>query len=141
MSRFTEPERVEQRIEALRLWMAGATYRTIAKKLKVNHQTAYKRVQDAIDEMRPHADFDQYRATQLAELSIARRPLRTIIATWKPGDDYRPIVAALDALLKLQDRESKLVGIDRVDTPFDELSQMSDDELSALVEEWQSELA
>ena len=147
---YTEPERVEQRIEALRLWMSGAKYATIAKRLDVSASTAYSRVQDAIDEMRPHADFDAYRATQLSELAIARHKLRAVIATWQPMAeidgypvvmDHRRLIDTIRALIDVQNQEAKLVGLDRVSTPIDEISEYTDDELEALITEWSTELS
>ena len=139
--RFTPGQREEQRIKALKLWMEGDTYRVIGRKLGVDHMTAYRRVQAAIDAMRPHADFDKYRAKQLAELEMSRRPMRVVIATWTAGDCIDDAVKAIGALLKIQEREAKLLGLDRVPTPFDDLAGMSDEELETLVAGWADELA
>lgn len=134
----------EQKLQSLRLWMSGATYRQIADALSIPVASAYKRVQDAVDDMRPHADFDRYRAVQLSELEIGRRGLRKVIASYGqrpvpgvPVYDLDDFVKALGALFKLQEREAKLLGLDRVSTPFDELTMMSDEEMAALLEEWQ----
>lgn len=148
--RFTEPQRVEQRNEALRLWMSGLSYRSIAAKLDVSHQTAYDRVQQAIEEMRPHADFDHYRAKQIAEIDVSRRPLRAIIATWKPAveidgvivlSDHKRLTDAITSLIRLQEREAKLLGLDRVTTPIDEITALSDDELEQAIADWVAESA
>lgn len=138
---YTPGEREEQRIEALRLWMTGSSYRKIGQALGVTHTTAFKRVQQALDEMRPHAEFDKYRAVQLAELEMGRRPLRQAIIGWRPGDDIDTPVKAIGALLKIQEREAKLLGLDRVQTPVDELTAMSDEDLAAMVAKWADELA
>ena len=137
--RFTKPERAEQRVTVLKMWMNGTTYPNIAKHLDVSISTAHKRVQEAIDEMRPHAEFDAYRATQLAELEVSRRQLRLMIASWVVGEDHRIVVDALGSLLKVQEREARLVGLDRVDVPLDELGALSDVELGELVAEWAAE--
>lgn len=136
------PEVEEAKIQALRLWMTGATYRAIGQQLGVSHQTAYKRVQAALDDMRPHAQYSQYRAVQLAELEVARRGLRRVIAAF--GTTVSPwtfdeFIAALGSLYKLQEREAKLLGLDRVPTPADELAGLSDDELEAVVAAWTAE--
>lgn len=137
---YTEQQRVQQRTDALKAWMTGATYKTIGKNLGISTGTAYKRVQDAIDEMRPHSDYDQYRAIQLAELDVARRPFRTIIVAWRRGEAVDEIATALAALLKIQEREAKLLGLDRAPTPEEELARqvrsMSDDELADMLKEF-----
>ena len=137
---YTEPERVEQRNLALKLWMKGTKYVDIATQIGVSSTaTAFNRVKEAIDEMRPHAEFDAYRATQLAELDVSRRQLRVMIASWVVGEDHRIVVDALGSLLKVQEREARLVGLDRVDVPLDELGALSQVELGELVAEWAAE--
>lgn len=139
------PEIEESKIKALRLWMTGATYRQIGEQLGVSHQTAYNRVQAALEDMRPHADYAQYRAVQLAEIEVIRRSLRRVIVafgtTGPAGTAFDEFIAAINALCKLQEREAKLLGLDRVPTPVEELTGLSDDELERVVAEWATEQA
>lgn len=124
--------------QALELWLAGHTYREIAQQQNVSPGGAHKRVQAAMDDMRPHADYDRYRATQLAELDTARMPLRRIITT--PNTPISDLCTAITTLLRLQEREAKLLGLDRVPTPIDDLTAMTDDQLYELVEQWRHDL-
>lgn len=137
---FSAPEKAEQRLQAMKLWMSGAPYRAIGQALGVSHQTAYERVQQAIDEMRPHADYDRYRSVQLAELEISRQQLRRVIVGWTAGQDPAHMVAAISALLRLQDHEAKLLGLHRVPNPADELMKMSDADLAAIVHSWSTDV-
>ena len=84
--RAHRPKMVEQQNEALRLWMSGLSYREIAEELGVSSSTAYSRVQTAIDAHRPHADFDRYRRTQLAELAVARSVICLLYTSPSPRD-------------------------------------------------------
>lgn len=137
----------EQKLRAIRLWMTGATYRQIAEQMNISVSATYRRVQAALDDMRPHADYDRYRAVQLSELEVARVGLRRVIAAFgarpnrgQPVYDLADFVSALGALLRLQEREAKLLGLDRAPTPVDELSSMSDEEMAVLMGEWADQL-
>jgi hypothetical protein len=83
--------------------------------------------------MRPHADYDRYRTRQLAELEVSRRILGNRIVT---DESTRDICTALNTLFSLQEREAKLLGLDRVPTPLDEFDNMTDAELLVIVDEW-----
>lgn len=128
----------EARNEALRLYAAGATFRTIAAQQDVTVATAWRRVQKAIDEMRPHADFDRYRAEQMIDISLIRRQCRQTIVMWS-NDDWRTkhavtladVHQAMLRLMQLLERESKLLGLDRAPHPMDDLTGISDAELEA----------
>lgn len=134
-SRHKAVEREEQQNAALALWMKGASYRAIGDELNISTMTAHRRVQASLDAQRPHADYDRYRAIQLGELEVARRNLRSVVADWEVDDDVDELVKAVAALLKLQEREAKLLGLDRVPTPFDEVAMMSDADIAAFVAE------
>ncbi len=121
--------------------MAGQTYRTTASELGVSVGTAYNRVQEALDAARPHAGLEGFRGVQLAELDQARRPLRRIAATFTDDPDLSvdDLVKAVRALVKVQERETRLLGLDGLDTPMDEVSRMTDQELFAVVSEWREQ--
>ena len=72
---------------------------------------------------------------------MSRRPLRTMIVAWSPGKPIDDCVKAIGMLLNIQEREAKLLRLDKVDTPFDELSAMSTDDLEQLVAKWADDLA
>lgn len=127
--------------EVLKAYLSGKPYSALAKEFGISTSTAHDKVQRAIDAQRPHADFDRYRAIQLGELELMRRPLRQTIIAWQPGDDLVNCGAAIDRLLKLQEREAKLLGLDRVPSPFDNIAAMSDEQLEARVKEWADALS
>ena len=141
-NKFTPAQREEQKIQALRMWMTGAGYEDIAEAIGTSMMTAYNRVQKAIDDMRPHADYDKYRSIQLAELEMMRRPMRKVIATFgtQGGSNMTQAVKAVTSLIRIQEREARLLGLDRMPSPFDEFSNMSDDELAAQVSEMANEM-
>lgn len=138
--RYAQHEVVAQRNQALKLWMSGASYPNIAERLEVSLSTAWKRVQDAIDEMRPHADFDHYRSVQRAELEIMRQALRKDVMRYSADQIPRSDgLKVIDTLLRLQEREAKLLGLDRAPHAFDEIASMSDEQLNELLVEWADE--
>jgi hypothetical protein len=129
----------EQCVQVLRMRMAGAGYKAIATELKLGVGTVYSRLDQAYDRMRPHADFNKYRARQLAEMDEMRRQLGRQIVGMSQSD---PSVGqrAIDLLIKLQAHEAKLLGLERVPTPFDELSGLSDEKLEEIVRQFAAEL-
>lgn len=142
---FPKQEREAQKIRALEMWMAGEEYRTIAKEFDVSSATAYKRVQAALDDMRPHADYDKFRAVQLAELEMSRRPMRKVIVSFDRDDNTKwsldDCVKAINALCRLQEREAKLLNLDKAPNPIDEMAGMTDQQLAAMVHTWADEMA
>lgn len=138
--KYTEQERVDQRQRAIRMWMSSATYPQIAERLNISLSTAYGRVQEAIDEMRPHGDFDKYRAVQIVEIEMMRRVLRKDVMRYDTGSISRSDgLAVIDKFLKLQEREAKLLGLDRAPHVFDEIASMSDQQIAELLDEWRDE--
>ena len=126
-----------QCIRALNLFLSGHTYREIAQHEDCSCSTAHNRVSDGLDQLRPHADADRYRARQLAELETARTLMLSVII-----DDQRETMEALqatDRLIKIHEREAKLLGLDRAPTPLEEaaraLAVATDVEIIAELEE------
>ena len=142
--KFTPAERERQKVQALRLWMAGAQYKEIGEALGVATMTAYTRVQKALDDMRPHADFDRYRSIQLAEIEMMRRPMRQVIVRF--GQEENPstlnqCTKAISSLIRIQEREANLLGLDKLPSAFDEFSNMSDEDLAAEVSRMADEMS
>ena len=73
------------------------------------------------------------RTRQLARLEVSRQVLGSLVLS---ADNVRDACAAISTLLSLQEREAKLLGLDRVPTPADEFDSMSDAELQVIVDEW-----
>lgn len=142
--KFTPAEREQQKNQALKLWMTGAKYEQVGKALGVSTMTAYARVQKALDEMRPHADFDRYRSIQLAEIEMMRRPMRSVIVRFGQMENPSTLeqaTKAITSLIKIQEREAKLLGLDKIESPFDEFSNMSDEQLAAEVTKMADEMS
>ena len=142
--KFTPAQREQQKIQALELWMTGKQYKEIGEILGVATMTAYTRVQKALDEMRPHADFDRYRSVQLAEIEMMRRPMRQTIVRYGQKDKPSTLdqcLKAVNGLIKIQEREAKLLGLDKVPTAFDEFSNMSDEDLAAAVSQMADDIS
>ena len=123
-------------IEALRLRLSGATFAEIAVSQDCSASSAFRRVEHALEQMRPHADYDQYRARQLAELAEARG-----LAYRTMADEALALGArfgAVDRLVKLHEREAKLLNLDAAPTPLEEAARVlgaaSDADIAAELE-------
>ena len=92
--------------EALALRIAGATYRQIGERLKVNQSTAFRAVQAEL------ADLDAVKAQhaeRLRDLEVERCE-RLILGLWANatrGDDK-----SVHACLRVMERKARLLGID-----------------------------
>ncbi len=139
---YPRRERIEQQNEVLRQWMAKTPIKQIAQNLRIGIGTVYTRLDAALDAMRPHAEYDEYRKVQLAELEVSRMALRQMIAAWTPGaKGYKSCLEAIDRLLKLQEREARLLGLDKVPTPGDRLDDMTPAQLADLVAHFAPQMA
>lgn len=141
-SKWTAQQIERQKSKALNMWMSDESMAAIAEELEMNYSTAAKRVDQALDDMRPHADWQHYIAIQLAELDRARRPLRYVITGWSPDPDESvgtldEVLKCISALLKLQVHEARILGLNKIDMPAEDLLLLSDAELEAIVTEWQ----
>lgn len=119
--------------EALELRLCGDTFAAIGKAQDVSASTAMRRVNHAIDQMRPHADYDEYRARQLAELEKIRTQLYE--SATDVGREWEERGKLIDRLVKIHDRESKLLALDKAPTPMEEasreLAQASPEDIAA----------
>ena len=136
MSHKSKVEVEAESMEALRQHMRGETYRQIGESLGISHTTAYNRVRQAMDSFRPSMDYDQYRARQLAELAEARG-----LAYRTMADEALALGArfgAVDRLVKLHEREAKLLNLDAAPTPLEEAARVlgaaSDADIAAELE-------
>lgn len=113
--RFTPHEREIAKIDALNLRLRGETYRSIAASLSTCAETARTLYHDALDDMRPHEEFDVYRARQLAELRTVRELVMrgAFEHAQKASVDPYKVRTLADSLVSLHDREARLTGIDR----------------------------
>lgn len=127
--RHKEVKHQQERNDALRLYMVGLPYRDIAEELGLPLSTAYRRVQEAIDDMRPHADWEQYTARQLGELKAAREELMSGILD-HTVTDFAGRVSAIKVLCQVHEREARLIGLDKMPTPAEDIMNMSNSELA-----------
>lgn len=149
-TRYTEAEKYDQRNQALVAWMRGSSYRAIAELLSedfpedeppMSPNTAYNRVKEAKEEMRPHAEWEEYVTESLAELHIMRVQCRRAVLSWVPGKNPREyLVPPCEMLLKLQNQVHGLVGVDKMLTELQELLGMSDEELESIVGGWAADM-
>ncbi len=118
-------------IEALKLKLAGWTFTAIGEEQGCSHSTAFRRVSHALEQMRPHADYDEYRARQLAEIEHIRNDMYAVATT---SMDSKIRFAAIDRILKLHEREAKLLNLDQAPTPLEdaarELAKASDEDIN-----------
>jgi len=156
--RYTEAETLDQQIRGLQLHMEGHTDREVAAELGVALGTAQKRIADSIDNMRPHADFDRYRARHTYDNELARRPLRKIIREWEPTtlvevpvgamgltvtvkeSNIDELIKAVTALMKVNEREAKLLLLDKTPVGGNTIGELSDEDLTRLVSSQISEV-
>lgn len=97
---------LERQLLALDLRKAGLTYRAIASKLGVNHQTAYN---DVMNELKRLAAQRSESAEELRQLELEKLDkYETHLTNWAEAGS----VEAIKALLKIQERRAKLLGLD-----------------------------
>lgn len=97
---------LERQLLALDLRKSGLTYRAIAAKLGVNHQTAYN---DVMAELKRLAELRADSAEELRQLELEKLDkYESSLTHWAEAGS----VEAVKALLKVQERRSKLLGLD-----------------------------
>lgn len=97
---------IKRRADALELRVAGATYEQMAAKLGVTRESCRQAVIAAV------ADLEAVcaeRATEVRELEL-RRLDAMLLGLWDRA--RRGEVRAVDAVLRIQDRRAKLLGLD-----------------------------
>jgi 5-methylcytosine-specific restriction endonuclease McrA len=107
----THAVQLERRVEALRLRMAGADYRTIRQELmvmgiSVSLKQVYDDVQEALTEL---AKQERVAAEEIRELELARLDAMWM-ALWP--DIERGDVFAIQTGLKVMERRAKMLGLD-----------------------------
>jgi len=158
---------LEQQNHAIRLKRMDPkiTWVAMAKEIGVeSHKTAQKRHDDAVAAMRPHADFDEYRARHLFDNTFTRGHVLTAlqkiadeIDKWVPTRNVTKVVPGLGtvdvdeskideltglvdamakmtaSLLKINEREAKLLLLDKTPVGGRDLSTFTDEQLARLV--------
>jgi hypothetical protein len=129
----TRESAADRRVQALRLRIAGASYRVIGEQLGVSGKTAWEDVHQALAEL---AALEQASAEELRALELARLDDLTLAATQilrishplvsggkvlsgftESGKvigltDDGPKLAAIDRLLRISESRRKLLGLD-----------------------------
>lgn len=117
--------------------MRGFNYTQIAESLQCSDMTAAKLVSDALDDQRPHADFDKYRAEHLAETRELRATLMDQIARLvASADGVKPtgLKDLVMAVVACQDREHKLANLDAGPYDYTRIMSMTDEEIQSELE-------
>jgi hypothetical protein len=120
-------EGAERDAEAARLRSRGLSLRQVADALGYSNESgAYKAVQRALAAV-PVEAVEELRRLQLEQLNYlgrrafevleAEHPLispsgRAVVHNGQPLTDWRPTLRAIDSLLRIMEREAKLMGLD-----------------------------
>lgn len=140
-------EQAEADAEAARLRSRSLSYREIARRLSVSPATAHAMVARALAEI-VREPADDVLALELAKLDNLEQAAlsvlearhytvsngRLIYVGDEPLDDDGPVLAAIDRLLKIQDRRARYLGLDApvktevrtVDNLDDEIRRLMD---------------
>lgn len=96
----------ERRVQALALRREGATFTEIGEALGINRSAAHKAVSRALDELAQLAEGEvvSLRALELDRLDALQR------SVWTQAMDGA--LPAVDRVLKIMERRSKLLGLD-----------------------------
>lgn len=127
--RFTRSPTTAQRdAKAVAMRAAGATYDQIAQALGFSSRSVARRAVERALVETCREPADALRTLELERLDTMSRRAWVILqgpyplvsagrvvtdpATGKPLDDYRPVLAAIDTLLRISERRAKLLGLD-----------------------------
>lgn len=103
----------QMHVKALDMRTRGFSYRAIAKQLNISHGSAYNMVQVELGALDA---FKKNKAEEVIELAL-RRLDRTVVslvtALSAPDTDARAKAQLASALVKVEDRRAKLLGLDR----------------------------
>jgi hypothetical protein len=104
-----EIERIRLRSQAVQWKCQGRTYRWIADRQGISVSNAYERVQQGFKDLHPIEEANSYRARQLAEWESMRKILWDKMLD--PEVKTTDMLAAMDRLLRLQNQEANLLGL------------------------------
>jgi predicted transcriptional regulator len=131
----TAEERAELSAKAFELRKAGVSYGKIARQLNVSAATVHKYIQAQIQAYQEEAR-EAHKSIVTMELS---RLDDMVLGVWSKAraGEYK----AIDAMIKIMERRSKLLGLDTVQTTRqlnltvtpDQIAEMSDEELTTLI--------
>jgi transcriptional regulator with XRE-family HTH domain len=124
---WTEAQLAEKRAEAYRLRLRGLSLREVGRRLGVSHQTVSNWTKQAADELiQPLASelrqqqADRLDAMQAAVMGVLEAQhyvvsngrLIRLSEDAPPLEDDGPVLAAVDRLLRIEERRSRLFGLD-----------------------------
>jgi len=139
--RFTrDPDTAARDAEACRLRARNLTYRQIADELSIDVRAAYDGVQRALKDtlQEPADDLRRLELERLDELAQRARGVmdathyvvdKGAVVEWAgaPLVDDAPILAAVDRLLKVQERRARLLGLDSPQRVSIDAQQLGED--------------
>lgn len=148
----TDIERAERDAQILELKRQDLTFAEIAEELGISKTAAFNAFHRALPRI-PEPAAAAYRTEHLARLELARQAVLEVLTNrhltvsngqvirvdGKTLEDDGPVLAAVDRLLRIDEREAKLLGLDaptksRVEVVTDDIAQ-------ALVAQLEAELA
>lgn len=106
---------MDNRAKALDLRRAGASLRDIAKALGVSHQSAKRYIDAAIADLHDSQNqkTEDYRAVEIDRLERLHMSLwQKALGGKRDGVEVPPDYAAVDRLIRISERRSKLLGLD-----------------------------
>jgi len=131
--------KIERTLQAFNLRKQGYSLREIATDLGVSHETVRKDITEMANQFLEEAR-DVHGTILAMELSRLDEMTRAIWLDARTGD-----LKAIETVLKIMERRAKMLGFDaaqitrsvQLSISPDEISRMSDDELQAIIEQFQ----
>lgn len=116
---------VEKQKQVVDLIREGLTFREISAQTGISTATAHRLFQAGL-KLIPAQSVQEYREQQLNDLELARNVILGILASYhatvsqgrvvmlddSPIEDHMPVMAAADRLIKITERQAKILGSD-----------------------------
>ena len=139
--KWTKMQRETKKQEALELSYSGQSFSSIAKTLGCSKSSVHDLIQDANDTYRPHADFDAYRANQIAKIEFTLKGVMRGLSEQqgkKAIDPYK-YRCFTESLTSLLGELSKLTDLHNAPFDYQQIYSMSDEELDEKLKEiWEN---
>ncbi len=129
--KWSKMQRETKKQQALELSYAGETYAAIAKQFGCCKETVRVLIRDANDTYRPHADFDAYRAKQIAKIEFTVKGVMRGISEQQKQKNIDPYKyrCLTESLTSLLGDLSKLTDLHNAPFDYQQIYAMTDEEL------------